>query len=200
MRGSVSGAVVYAGSWDPVPRAMVVASETPRRRWAAEVETVSPIAAESDSLGAFVLEELPEGPWLLRAESEGGTRLGEASVYVFDNAVSDVTIEVRERPSAVTQRPMETPVMSEPRATGGVRGRVVHAVDGSPIEDATITVVRGAGPAPDIAPLTDSAGRFSFDGLPPGQWVLGALAPDGTGAQAAVRVAAGSLVEVIIEV
>lgn len=62
--------------------------------------------------------------------------------------------------------------------TGSVRGYVVNE-DGTPVADATIIVVRGAGPVPDIAPVTDDHGSFALDGLPEGNWRLRAQSPGG---------------------
>ena len=83
---------------------------------------------------------------------------------------------------------------------GSLRGCVVRAGSGEPLGDAAIIVVRGAGPAPDIAPLTDGAGRFEFDGLPAGQWLLRALGPGGEMGEAPVRVTANAMADVVIEV
>ena len=83
---------------------------------------------------------------------------------------------------------------------GSVRGRVVRTHDEQPVPDATITVVSGAGPAPDIAPLTNQEGTFSLDGLPPGEWVLRAMGPEGEVVEAAASVSAGSVADVTIYV
>ena len=84
--------------------------------------------------------------------------------------------------------------------TGGVRGRVVRASDGAPLPERTVVVVRGAGPAPDIAPLTDASGRFALDGLPAGEWVLRAIGPAGETGETTLRVAADRVTETVIEV
>ena len=83
---------------------------------------------------------------------------------------------------------------------GNVRGRVVRMKDGQPIQDATITVVSGAGPAPDIAPLSNQSGLFSLDGLPVGRWSFRAIAPDGQSGEAAVTVTADVVANVTIQV
>lgn len=154
----------------------------------------------SDADGAFTLDGLPEGEWLLRALGPNG-ETGTAICHVFDNALSEVTIEVgaparppRRRPNSRPQTP------SERGMRGHLRGRVVQKQSGNPIADATITVVSGAGPAPDIAPLSNDSGLFSLDGLPAGRWVFRALAPDGESGEAAVTIAPGVLTNVIIYV
>jgi len=76
----------------------------------------------------------------------------------------------------------------------------VRADNGKPVRDATITIIRGAGPAPDIAPLTDRGGWFALDGLPAGDWVFRAVGPGGEPGEATVEVFPDSLAEVIIKV
>ena len=81
---------------------------------------------------------------------------------------------------------------------GTLRGRVLSKNDGQPIADATITVVSGAGAAPDIAPLSNASGLFSLDGLPVGRWTFRAIAPDGQSGEASVTITADALANVII--
>lgn len=83
---------------------------------------------------------------------------------------------------------------------GSVHGQVLRANSGKPLEYATIVVMHGAGPSPDIAPLTDSGGWFTLDGLPAGEWILCALGPSGETGEATVKVFAGSVVTIIIQV
>lgn len=122
-------------------------------------------------------------------------------MHVFENALSEVTIRVVGTPGASQQGPPTSPPTNTERdMPGSVRGRVVRADNGKPIREATITVVRGAGPAPDIAPLTDRGGWFALDGLPAGDWVLRALGPGGEAGEATVRVSPDSVVEAVIKV
>lgn len=72
------------------------------------------------------------------------------------------------------------------------------APDSTPIPDAAITVVNGPGPAPDISPLTDRSGWFTFDGLLPGVWLLRALGPDGSSGERTARVNPGAMTEVTL--
>jgi hypothetical protein len=58
-------------------------------------------------------------------------------------------------------------------------GRVVDA-SGAPVPQAHIVIVAGSVPMPEIALLTDDAGRFSLR-LPPGVFTLRAHGPAGTG-------------------
>lgn len=71
---------------------------------------------------------------------------------------------------------------------GSIRGRVVRD-NSEPVTDATIIIVRGPGPAPDIAPLTDSNGSFALEGLPAGDWHLQVRSPGGETGEQIVRVA-----------
>ena len=64
------------------------------------------------------------------------------------------------------------------------------------IADATITVLEGPGPYPDLAPVTDSDGWFCLDNLRSGRWRLRAHAPDASTAEATTQVWDGSLSEV----
>jgi hypothetical protein len=65
------------------------------------------------------------------------------------------------------------------QAYGGVIGQVIDSDTGSPVADASVTVVSGPAGAPDIAALSDAKGRFSLPSLSPGRWVLRAMAPGG---------------------
>lgn len=58
-------------------------------------------------------------------------------------------------------------------------GRVVDAA-GAPVPHAYIVIAAGSVPMPEIALLSDEAGRFSVR-LPPGAFTLRAHGPPGTG-------------------
>lgn len=83
---------------------------------------------------------------------------------------------------------------------GSVHGQVLRANSGKPLGNATIVVTHGAGPSPDIAPLTDSGGWFTLDGLPAGEWILCAHGPSGETGEATVKVFADSMATIIIQV
>lgn len=85
-------------------------------------------------------------------------------------------------------------------AIGSVQGRVVQKGSGAAVDGATIVVVRGAGPLPDIAPMTDSDGRFSLDGLAAGEWVLDAYGTSGEKGQGHASVQAGAVAQLVIYV
>jgi hypothetical protein len=143
---------------------------------------------------------LEAGPWLLRALGPGGES-GEAAVRVLDNALSDVTLEVEDAPHE-TPRPQRRGRTNKAgrRMTGTIHGRVERRGTAKPVRDAAITIVRGAGSAPDIAPLTNDEGRFMLDGLPPGEWVLRAVGPGGETGEGTVRVSADAVADLTITV
>jgi len=148
--------------------------------------------------GGFVLSGLSEGEGVLSALSSAGR--GQARVYAFDNASSEVTIEITEVPGGAARGGgVGQTKKTERGATGSLRGRVVHISTGKPVADAAISVVHGAGPVPDIAPLTDSSGWFALDGLPAGDWLLRALGPSGETGEATVCVSAGRVAEMVIK-
>jgi len=79
---------------------------------------------------------------------------------------------------------------------GNLSGYVVRGE--TPVADATITIVRGQGSHPDVAPLSDADGWFALDALDPGLWRLRADAPDGSSGEADVDVWPDSLSELTI--
>jgi hypothetical protein len=182
----VQGYVVRADDGSPVANATIDVVHGPG--------PVPELPVTTNSAGSFAVPGLREGQWVLAARSPVGR--GQASVHVFDSAVSDVTIEVAGSRRVVNRGRGG----AERRMQGRVRGRVVRAGSGEPIEDAAITIVRGAGPAPDISPLTDAGGWFALDDLPAGDWLLRAHAPGGESGEAMARVAATSVTEVTIEI
>lgn len=191
-RGTVRGSVVRAANGSPVADATITVLS--------DDGTQADIAPLTDSAGWFVLDALPVGRWLLRALGPGGDT-GNATVHVFDKALSEVTIEVattsrpaRRNPAARRTNKMERDM------PGSVHGRVERAASGAPVADATISVVRGAGSAPDIAPLTDAQGRFALDGLPAGEWLLAALGPEGETGEVTVHVSAGAVTNTVIKI
>lgn len=190
MRGSLCGYVVLDGSGQPVEKALVEAVAG---------EVMEPRSARTDRSGWFVLDWLPPGQWLLYAWTPDN-REGGASAPVYANAFSDVTIRVGTA-AAGRQGPARDSVFKAWVARmqhGSVDGHVIRAATGEPVADASITVVRGAGPAPDIAPVTDPQGRFRLGSLPTGDWTFRALAPDGVAGEATARVLPGRIVGLTI--
>ncbi|SCU90803.1 hypothetical protein CNECB9_500024 [Cupriavidus necator] len=193
MRGSLCGYVVRAESERPLEDAAVTLVS----------RALAPVIAPlTDKAGWFVLDGLPPGDWVLHASGPDG-ETGEARAPVFADAFTNVTIHVAGASSDAQfpQRKSDSkePLM-KPMKHGRVDGHVVRAGTGVPVQDASITVVWGAGPAPDIAPLTDKAGWFVLDGLPPGDWLLHASGPDGEEGEAAACVVSGGVASVTIVV
>lgn len=191
MRGSVCGYVVQADNEAPIANATINVVRGP-----GPVPTSIIVTNRS---GWFALDDLPSGRWVLSATISAGH--GQATVYVFDNVLSDVTIEVARLPRGA-RRPTSAGAKNkkERNMLGSVRGRVVHADNGKPLEDATIIVVRGAGPAPDISPVTNGAGLFMLDELPEGEWLLRAFSPNGETGETTVHVSAGLVADTVIKV
>jgi hypothetical protein len=191
--GTVRGRVARASNGGSVANATVAVLH---RNGVVQSHTAPP----TDAAGSFAFEGLPPGPCVLSAVGPRG-EAGTTTVYVSENTVSEVTIEVAGQPSRPQKRNNSVNQMTTKQQDipGSVRGRVQRAEDAQPVADATISIIRGAGPAPDIAPITNQQGRFSLDGLPPGEWHLGALGPGGETGQATVRVSPGAVSNVVIE-
>jgi uncharacterized GH25 family protein len=83
---------------------------------------------------------------------------------------------------------------------GSVQGRVVHAGSGAPVADATIAVIAGPGPYPDIAVMTDDDGRFTLDDMAAGDWRLGARSANGEAGEASIAVGSSAVMEAVIRV
>jgi hypothetical protein len=156
-----------------------------------------------------MFDHLQQGPWLMQVEGAYGETVGEAVVHVLNDALSEVTIEVATAfaPASTEPGPSDAdwPARVRPPSIsttfmGSIRGQVVSAGGGSPIGDATITVVAGAGQFADIAPMTDQNGWFALDNLPVGRWRLRAMEPGGATGEAAVEVFENALSELTIEI
>jgi uncharacterized GH25 family protein len=154
------------------------------------------LAVVTDSSGTFVLDAVPPGRWVLHAFTPA-QETGSATVEDADDVLSDVTIHVGPPPGR-SRRVAREPTRWEQDMPGSVRGRVTRGKTGEPVTDASISVVRGAGPAPDISPVTDAHGVFALDGLPPGEWVLAAFAPDGAKGEVTVQVTSGTVANATI--
>jgi hypothetical protein len=76
------------------------------------------------------------------------------------------------------------------------QGRVVDA-QGNPVPDALVAVVWGTAPTPEIGRRTNEDGLFQL-GLPPGQFRVQAIRPDGGAGQ--VEVDGGDGDEIVIQV
>ena len=208
MRGSVRGSVVRAESEDPIPGAAV--SGTRAGAYPPGSRAPYSLSARSDRAGAFAFDDLTEGEWVFTTHSSGGEVVGRATVRVFDNALSDVTIAMRGGwtdfpPDYDDGEPVKDIAPIRPRpprrsALGGVRGRIVRVSNEQAVFGATVSVVSGDGREPDICPVSDADGFFALDGLEEGEWLLRALGRDGETGTATVHVFENSMSDVTIEV
>ncbi|WP_404379653.1 hypothetical protein [Caenispirillum salinarum] len=182
------------------------------------------IAAITDAIGGFCFDGLRPGPWLLRVFGGDGRELALRHLVVHDNALTQMTLEVsgggkalpdplievepkpepapsgEPAPDIAPEPPIDPPRQAADRGTGRLLGHVVWSDGSGAVADAAVTVAQAAGPAPDIAPLTDADGRFLLTALPSGHWVLQAMAPDGRTGRAHAAVRADETTEVVIRV
>lgn len=86
----------------------------------------------------------------------------------------------------------------EPAERGSVHGRVLDR-EGRPVPGTTI-LFTGAGPFPDLAPLTGLAGDFALDGVGAGPCEVRAIGPAGESGQAMVVVRPGAVTDVRITI
>lgn len=156
----------------------------------------------ANSAGWFELDDVPVGDWLLRARSDAGAT-GLATVRVAANALSELTIAIDRLP-AIDDWPTsgiepdfdnQEPAMNK----GCLIGHVVRADDGRPVAEATVTILRGAGSAPDIALITNRNGSFALDWLPAGSWLLRAIGPNGGTGLVQVSVQPDSITDAVIK-
>ncbi|MFZ9887650.1 MAG: MSCRAMM family protein, partial [Myxococcota bacterium] len=141
-RGSVSGCVCDdgRGAWVEGANVYIVTAGG------------DPLITGTDTDGCFVLEDVPEGQYVLKVDK--GTFYREYDVVITDG--QDTTIET---PSSCDPPP-------PPPATGTVRGRVC-APDGSTwLADATVTVSTANGV---VETTTDEEGRYTLSGVPAGE-------------------------------
>lgn len=81
-----------------------------------------------------------------------------------------------------------------------IRGRVLDAEDRSPIADASVIIVEGPAPVPDIAALTDQSGSFALSVPTRGSWRLCIFDQSGSEHEVVVQVPQSSELEVSIEI
>lgn len=192
MRGSLCGYVVRGDTEGPLAQAVV--------RAVADDETEAQMAL-TDKAGWFVLDGLEPGDWRLTARGPG-SETGEARAPVFADAFSDVTIRVSASigDGQVIGDNSTAKGRVKHMEQGSVNGLVERGDTGEPLQDASVSIVHGAGPAPDIGPLTNSKGQFMLDGLPPGEWTLRARGPGDETGEATVQVLPGKAASMTIVV
>lgn len=193
MLGSLSGAVVRGESLMP-ESGMLLKFSSVKDSLNLSVEYKS---ARSDSAGHFVLEDLRAGVWSVSYQDLGGT-WRQFNAHVIADAMTSIEVNSLGPQEAETPGPQDVCDVPQPALPGGVTGQVLDGRTGRPVEDAAITIVRAAGPFPDIAPLTDANGRFALGDLPTGSWGVQALGPDGRIGGVDVTVPSGRTVDVRI--
>jgi Carboxypeptidase regulatory-like domain len=134
---------------------------------------------------------LPPGPWRIKT-----TGAAAIVVEVLSLATTAVTLALNAHANS-TPSPAPYP---EDTHTGSITGHVIFADNDMPIPYASVMVLSGAGPAPDIAPLTNTAGRFVLDGLRPGEWTVRVITAQGLRTDARVRVAPGQRAELVVRI
>jgi hypothetical protein len=183
------------------------------------------LAPMSDADGWFALDDLAAGHWRLRANASDGA-IGEAGVDVWDNSLSEVTIELREETEPVPD------IFREPRGkkradpngsqsskssergspssarirkhangvTPSVVGWVTDAETGRPVEGALVVITDGPGPLPDAVVVTDLDGRFEITALEEGEWALLVRSDERASGHLVVSVVSGRPVNITIAV
>jgi large repetitive protein len=112
---------------------------------------------------------------------------GNYRVAVKDGQIQDVQVDPM---SSVTLEFMIDGKAPANQIGSTIAGKVIRLDTGLPVQDASVMIVSGPAPSPDIARITDESGAFSFSGLAPGEWLLRAIAPTSQSGQRSVYVAA----------
>jgi uncharacterized protein (DUF2141 family) len=126
----------------------------------------------ADEYGWFVFRDLKPGNY---------------RVAVKDGQMQDVRVDPM---SSVTLEFMIDGKAPANQVGSTIAGKVIRLDTGLPVRDASVMIVSGPAPSPDIARITDESGAFSFSGLAPGEWLLRAIAPTSQSGQRSVYVAA----------
>lgn len=167
MRGNLCGYVVRDDR--PIPDASITIVHGPGSH--------ADIAPVSDADGWFALDDLTPGQWRLRANAPDGSK-GEASVDVWENSLSEVTIPLASASKSTASKRGKKSGGADGagregrRGRGTVVGRVTDSVTGEPVANAPVVVTDGPGPLPDLSYLTDDNGQFVIPEMEPGDWVL----------------------------
>lgn len=204
MNGAVCGYVVHRQTLEAVSGARVVArlkaGVSSNAEISSEIQSLEP-SAVTDAFGRFAFDHLAEARWLFSVHAPQGQVVGQATVRVFGNSMSDVTIEADDQISCDADSSNDKPEERiRMRPYGSVRGKVVHARTAQPVKDAAVFVLEAAGIAPDIASLTDANGKFFLDSLPAGEWRFGVHGPNGESGSGSIEIRDGATGEMTIQV
>ena len=173
--GSVTGTARDHDSGEPVPKA------EPRLRAANPGQLSAPTLVVADAHGAFTFDHVAPGTYSVNALYAGQPiEIDNIAVHAGIPAVVDIMFTLG-RPDAIhTTVNTETIDRYHPRGLAATVGRI----EGSVVETATHDRVAGAvvtaiGPgdpttSPVVQTVTDDNGRFRFDSVAPGNYVVSA--------------------------
>jgi hypothetical protein len=161
--GSIEGTVIRAGSAPPAPvaRAHVVLSST--SRGVAETTVFSLL---TDEAGHFAIKDIPPGSYNLMAMRDGFVKATKPMTLAPRDSVTNVVVEIA--------------------PTGAIAGRLSDR-GGGPVVNATVQAQRyiyreGRRTLSDVqSAITNDLGEFRLFFLPPGQYMISALADGGPG-------------------
>jgi len=154
--GSVGGTVSDADSGAPVAGAFVQLFPAHEKRRASERGWLS---ARTDDAGAYLVEDVPAGDYHVRVWAHGYQPNDPLTVTVTDGATTTADVAL-------------TPI-----ATGSLEGTVTDADTGAPVEGAAVYAwldwtVPGTKSDSMVYAVTGADGRYAFDDLVAGTWVL----------------------------
>jgi 5-hydroxyisourate hydrolase-like protein (transthyretin family) len=120
-------------------------------------------ASNTDAAGAYAVTVRKPGTYLLFATLGMGERLTRVAAFEVPVGAQSFQHDVHLSPAAV-------------------ECRLVRAADGAPVERALGVLLLLGGAGTDFAgrALSDSAGRFSFESVPPGRYIIAASPVDTT--------------------
>lgn len=171
------GAVISGHVRDRAGEPVLQAQVTARRPGVVSAVVPSVLATTTDDLGEFRFGGLDAGAYVVRvsrvqagAERNVPATFDEHTVNVSGGA--EVVMDLRiDMPSALARNPQGYRNEPGPGATASVRGRVVTP-QGAAIAGALVQV-RGPGGPTQVE--SDTRGRYVFDGLAPGQYLIEAI-------------------------
>ncbi|CAN5732358.1 hypothetical protein BH23PSE1_BH23PSE1_04580 [soil metagenome] len=156
------------------------------------------VQGRTDSFGWFSFTGLQQGRWTVRYREPGGTS-GQDDVELTPFVAAALQFELPMLMVVEGGRPAgEEPYEGKMTREGIVRCRVLDARSGVPVRDATVTILRAAGPVADIGHLTDAGGEVEFAGLCAGVGVFRALATSGATGEAGRGRAGGEVASLTI--
>jgi hypothetical protein len=96
-----------------------------------------------------------------------------SSILLVSYAISLSATCIAQQSTPQVASPPATAITQADQQLCAVSGTIISAATGEPLRKAEVTMhQRNAGPDKDVSALSDSAGRFSFETLPPGRYDL----------------------------